>query len=89
VTRKRVDANQPEIVAALRGVGATVEHLHAVGCGCPDILVGFRGRNYLLEIKAGQANLNLRELEWHSAWRGDVKIVHTPDEALYEINAMG
>ena len=48
---KRVDMNQPEIVADLRGIGATVQHLHMVGKGCPDILVGFRGNNWLFEIK--------------------------------------
>ena len=36
----RTDANQAEIVAALRGVGASVQPLHAVGQGCPDLLVG-------------------------------------------------
>ena len=46
---KSVDANQPEIVAALRAAGATVQHLHEVGQGCPDILAGFRGRNYLID----------------------------------------
>lgn len=46
---KSVDANQPEIVAALHAVGATVQHLHEVGHGCPDILVGFRGKNYLID----------------------------------------
>jgi hypothetical protein len=88
VTRKRVDQNQPEIVKALRDVGATVQHLHIVGEGCPDILVGFRQRNYLMEIKRIGEGLNKRELEWHGEWRGDVKIVHTPDEALYEIGVL-
>lgn len=48
---KRVDANQRSIVADLRAIGATVEDLHEVGDGCPDIAVGFRGQNYLFEIK--------------------------------------
>lgn len=34
--KARVDANQSEVVAALRAVGATVQHLHMVGGGCPD-----------------------------------------------------
>ncbi len=49
-----VDRNQPEIVAALRAAGATVEYLHAVGGGCPDLLVGYRGANYVLEVKEGR-----------------------------------
>lgn len=36
----KVDKNQPEIVEALRAEGAVVQHLHAVGVGCPDLLVG-------------------------------------------------
>jgi hypothetical protein len=35
-TASRVDANQPEIVAALRKCGATVQHLHQVGHGARD-----------------------------------------------------
>jgi hypothetical protein len=50
----KVDANQREVVAALRGAGATVQLLHAVGEGCPDLLVGYRGGNYLLEVKGRQ-----------------------------------
>ena len=46
-----VDANQSEIVAALRKAGVTVTPLHQVGGGCPDLLCGFRGVNTLLEVK--------------------------------------
>ena len=53
----RVDANQPVIVAALRAIGATVQHLHAVGQGCPDILVGYDGVNFLMEIKDGDIEM--------------------------------
>jgi len=88
MTRKRVDSNQPEIVKALRDVGATVQHLHTVGAGCPDILVGFRGRNYLMEIKTKDGHVNSRELEWYSSWSGQANVVRTQDEALYIIGAL-
>ena len=39
----RIDRNQPEIVKALRQVGAHVTSLAAVGDGVPDLLVGFQG----------------------------------------------
>ena len=73
----KVDRNQSEIVAALRQAGATVEPLHTVGKGCPDLLVGFRGANYLLEVKDGQASpsrrqLNETQVDWHATWRGRV-----------------
>lgn len=41
--KKRVDRNQPEIVEALRKVGASVGHTHAVGQGFPDVVVGVQG----------------------------------------------
>jgi hypothetical protein len=85
---KSADANQPEIVNALRRVGASVQHLHMVGGGCPDILVGFRGRNFLLEIKTRNKKLNQRQLEWFSTWSGKAHVVRTPDEALRTIGAL-
>jgi len=85
---KRVDANQPEIVDALRKVGASVQHLHETGYGVPDILVGFRGFNFLLEIKGKQGKLNPLQHRWHCAWQGQVCVVRSVDEALEAIGAM-
>ncbi len=84
----RVDANQAEIVDALRKVGATVQLLHQVGAGCPDILAGFRGQNHLLEIKTADGRLTGDQAEWLLVWRGQVAIVRTPEEALVAIGAM-
>lgn len=85
-----VDANQPEIVKDLRKAGAIVQHLHMVGKGCPDILVGFRGVNYLLEIKDGAKPPSARKLTkdeatWHLQWSGTVSIVNNSNEALAAI----
>lgn len=84
----RVDANQAEIVSALRKAGATVELLHAVGGGCPDILAGYLGRNLLMEIKGPGGRLNEIEHEWHLWWRGQVVVVYTAEEALRIIGAL-
>lgn len=47
----KVDANQAEIVAALKAAGATVEVI-----GQPvDLLVGYRGEWILMEVKASHA----------------------------------
>ena len=51
---KRVDANQGEIVDALRAVGAKVQPLHMVGEGVPDLLVRYRGDLHLVEVKDGR-----------------------------------
>ncbi len=83
----RVDANQPEIVRALSGIGCSVKSLAPVGSGCPDLLVGYRGRNVLLEVKDGSKPPSARKLTpdevlWHRAWRGQVCVVNDVQEAL-------
>jgi hypothetical protein len=79
------DANQSEIVAALRAAGASVTILAGVGCGCPDILIGWHDHNLLLEIKnpAGRGNrLTEAETAWITTWQGQVAIVCSINEAL-------
>lgn len=87
----KVDANQSEIVAALRAVGCTVLSLASMGDGCPDAIVGRGGVNYLLEIKDGtkppsRRKLTPAEQEWVDSWRGQVTVVESVQEAL---NAVG
>jgi hypothetical protein len=88
------DANQAEIVAALFAAGCSVQDLHAVGGGCPDLLVGRCGVAFLLEVKAPR---NLRgepkqltpdQIEWHRSWRGHVRVVTTPEEALHAVGLL-
>jgi hypothetical protein len=88
----RVDANQAEIVKALRRVGATVQPLHTVGDGCPDLLVGYRGTNHLLELKDGSKPPSARQLtddqkRWHNHWRGIAHVVTSINDALCVIGA--
>lgn len=76
----RVDRNQKEIVEYLRKRGATVQPLHTVGRGCPDLLVGHGGKNYLLEVKDGEKPKSAQKLTpdedaWHFMWLGQVAVV--------------
>jgi hypothetical protein len=87
--RAQTDANQAEIVRALRCVGASVELLHRVGGGCPDLLVGYRGRNFLLEIKVCKGKLNTLQERYHALWRGEIRVVRSVHEALTAIGAIG
>ena len=50
------DANEPEIVEALEAVGAKVLRLDDV-----DLLVGYRDRLYLLEVKTPTGRLNKKQ----------------------------
>lgn len=83
----RIDENQPEIVLALRKAGARVTPLHQVGGGVSDLLVSWRQRWLVLEIKNPTKPRCDQELtEDQVAWIGDQKapvyIVKSPLEAL-------
>lgn len=84
----RVDANQGSIVAALRAAGATVETLHRQGDGCPDLLVGYRAQNILIECKMPGEKLNDLQRLWFEEWRGQACVAHTAEEALRSIGAL-
>jgi hypothetical protein len=78
----RVDSNQSEVTKALRKIGASVQLLHSVGKGCPDMLVGYKGVNILLEIKRDETKkLTPDQVIWHHNWRGQVATVATSEEA--------
>lgn len=85
--RGKVDRNHAEIVRALRDYGASVQTLAEIGEGCPDLLVGCGGDNFLMEVKDGLAKpseqkLNECQKQWHSSWRGTVHVVKSAKEAI-------
>jgi hypothetical protein len=80
----RHDANQAEIVAALRSMGATyVQQDRNAGF---DILVLYRGRMHLVEIKSGKRwKLTPNELRMQGdAWGQCIpyNVITTPDEMI-------
>lgn len=89
------DANQKEIVAALRAAGATVIPCHAVGKGFPDLVVGFRGDTFLIEVKDPSQPKHRHELtpaqkRFHATWPGKpIAKVFTVAEALEAIGVWG
>lgn len=72
---KRVDVNQQDVVAALRFFGATVVLTSHVGNGFPDLIVGYHGRTFLLEVKDGKkgaaAKLTPAQEKWIQNWKGE------------------
>ncbi len=83
---KRVDANHKAMVAHIRRLpGATVLDLSAVGHGCGDILVGWKGKNYMIEIKDGDKPPSRRKLTkdqeyFHAQWSGQIAVIKNVDE---------
>lgn len=74
------DANEPEIVNALRECGCSVTRLSQKGV--PDLLVGRHGVNYLFEVKEAKGKPTDDQIEFFETWEGDVCIVRTVEEAL-------
>ena len=86
----KVDSNQREIVTNLRYVGCSVQMLNSVKDGCPDIMVGYAGKNYLFEIKDGKKPPSTRQLTtdektFHLLWRGQVSVVYSFNDCMHEM----
>ena len=82
---KKVDANQPEIVKAFRTLGATVEPMHTVGRGFPDLCVAIPGKTFLVEVKDGTKppsaqKLTAAQVEFHATWPDKIEIVTSVDD---------
>jgi hypothetical protein len=88
MTFKRTDKNHAEIIKALRKIpNLSVFSTHEVGKGFPDIVIGYKGINYLIEIKDGNKPPSARkltdcEVKFHQDWRGQIKIITNLDEVL-------
>lgn len=87
----RSDANQPEIVDTLRTMGCTVQDLSNVGKGCPDLLIGLCGQNFLIEVKDGKKppskqKLTVDQIQWHDEWRGQAQVINSVDKAIAFVN---
>jgi hypothetical protein len=85
---KRTDANHKQIIDQIRQIPfASVFSTHEIGKGFPDIVVGFRGINYLFEIKDGkksasQKKLTESEIKFHTGWMGQVHIIEKIEDVL-------
>lgn len=83
----RVDANHADLVKLARSVGASVQSLASIGRGCPDLLIGYRHTNYVVEVKDGTKSPSERaltpdEADWHATWRGRVAVIESPEQLL-------
>ena len=88
----KIDGNQTRIVEALEAIGASVTSLGQVGNGCPDLVVGYHGMNYLLEVKdptqaVSDRHLTPKQKQWHAAWKGTSHLVETVEQAILVVTS--
>jgi len=83
---KKRDDNEPEIVRTLRGLGVEVHKLNEEDI--PDLMVGFRGQWFLLEVKGKGKPLKKGQKDFYDQAEGPVAVVRTSEEALEAIGAL-
>lgn len=60
------DASEAKIVDCLRSAGCSVERMDKP---C-DLLIGFRGETFLVEVKTGKGKLTDSQSDFKAKWRG-------------------
>ena len=72
---KRVDLNHQEVVKTLRSLGASVFDASRMGSGFPDLVVGYKQKTVLVEIKSGkQKKFTEAQLKFMENWNGSTVI---------------
>ena len=72
------DTTEPAIVAALEKIGATVVRTNEI-----DLIVGFRGRTFLLECKGTRTPKTPFQKRLSSTWNGGPYVfIQTVEQAL-------
>lgn len=74
------DANEREIIKAAESLGAEVRQLSSRGI--PDLLVGYRGVNYLWEVKVKSGKLTEDQEEFEKVWTGQSCVIRTAQGAV-------
>lgn len=80
----RLDANHKEIREALEAMGATVTTTNP-----GDLIVGFRGRNYLLEAKTKTGKQRPGQVKFQARWKGQYAVIRTFAEAMRVLDPAG
>jgi len=81
------DDNHAQIASDLEATGVSVVDTSGVGNGFGDIVAGWRGVNYILEVKdptkkPSARKLTKKEVRFHTIWKGQRAVVETSDQAF-------
>ena len=77
---RKVDANHVQVVSWLEQLGASVQPIASSNAGVPDLVCGYLGVDFLVEVKPVTGETRRRELRdtqvaWHSRWKGRQPVV--------------
>lgn len=74
----KTDANQAEILKALRSIGVAAEYIKLP----LDLLICHQGSTALMEVKMPGEQLNKNQVEFIARWPGVVHVVRSAEEAV-------
>jgi hypothetical protein len=75
------DANEPEIIQALKAKGAIVWKIN--GKGLPDLLVGYKSITILAEVKTAKGKFKPAQEVFFDTWSGGKAcVIKTIEEAI-------
>lgn len=86
----RIDGNQPELVKELKKIGAVVADTSRLGDGFPDLVVAYKGKNYLVEVKdpsqpPSKRRLTPKEKKFLGVWPAPCFVVETLEGFLIQV----
>jgi len=89
----RQDSNHHDIAQIFEDAGFSVLHMHQLGRGAPDMLVGCPGVNVLIEVKDGSKKPSAQKLSpdeerFFGAWLGPIALIHNEEEARQLIQSL-
>jgi len=78
----KTDDNHMDVVKRFREYGCSVLDASRMGKGFPDIIVGYRHVNYLIEIKDGKKPQSKQKLTpdqvvFFDTWKGQVQVINS------------
>jgi hypothetical protein len=78
--KARRDTNEPDIIQAIKDMGASVVQLNDPGI--PDLLIGLNGVNVLAEVKTDIGKLTHEQTYFMGNWTGQAAVVRTAQDVI-------
>lgn len=88
----KIDSNQNQVIKSLRKIpGVSIAITSQLGNGFVDFVLGYRGVNYMVELKDGakvpsKRKLTPEEEKFHKQWSGQISVCNSFEDILNLIN---